>query len=260
MNSDRYRAVEQRMWASLGLDPAERVVHLDRLGTTVRVLELGKGPPVVFVHGGSASGANWAPLVAHLDGFLSVLVDRPGCGLSAPLDIDMSDLARFDQVAGAFVADVLDGLEVATAHVVATSLGGHYALRSAAAHPDRIDRIVEFGYVPGAPLTHLPISMRMALLPGAQRLMTSIPPTRGMVRAILRQLGMGEALKDGRISAEMVDWFHALLRSCRAPNSNSGPTPGTPLGWSTPNAQRRWCLTSSDAELPIGYRLTASPT
>jgi pimeloyl-ACP methyl ester carboxylesterase len=42
--------------------------------------------------------------------------------------------------------------------------------------------------------------------------MTSIPPTRGAVRAILRQLGMSAALKDGRISPEMVDWFHALLR------------------------------------------------
>ena len=107
---------------------------------------------------------------------------------------------------------MLDGLDVATAHVVATSLGGHIALRSAAAHPDRIDRMVEFGYLPGAPLEHVPLSMRMATLPGARRLMGSVPPTRGAVRAILRQLGMGEAMKDGRISPEMFDWFHALLR------------------------------------------------
>ena len=212
MNPDRYRQVEQRLWTSLGLDPTEREVQLDRLGTKARVLELGEGPPVLFVHGGAASGANWAPLVAHLDGFRCLLLDRPGCGLSAPLGVDLSDLDRFADVAGALVADVLDGLDVPRAHVVATSLGGHYALRSAATHPERIDRMVEFGYVPGAPLSHLPTSMRIATLPGIGRLMTSIPPTRGAVRTILRQLGMGAALNDGRISPEMVDWFHALLR------------------------------------------------
>lgn len=212
MNEDRYRQVEQQLWASLGLDPVERRVRLDRLGVMARVMELGDGPLVVFVHGGSASGANWAPLVARLDGFRCVLLDRPGCGLSEPLDLDLTDLGRFGEVAGALLADVLDGLDEPHAHVVATSLGGHYALRGAAAHPERIDRMVEFGYVPGAPLTRLPVSMRMATLPGLGRMMTSVPPTRGMVRTILRQLGMGAALKDGRISDEMVEWFYALLR------------------------------------------------
>ena len=212
MNTDRYREVERMLWASIGLDPIERVVTLDRIGTNVRVLEVGEGPPILFVHGGSASGANWAPLVAHLDGFRCLLLDRPGCGLSAPLDVDLSDFDRFEEVAAELVSDVLDGLDVPAAHVVATSLGGHFALRSAAAHPDRIDRMVEFGFVPGAPLTQLPMSMKIATLPGLGRLMTSIPPTRGAVRMILRQLGMGPALNDGRISPEMVDWFHALLR------------------------------------------------
>jgi pimeloyl-ACP methyl ester carboxylesterase len=221
MNADRYREVEQRLWASLGLEPIERQVHLDRLGTTARVVEVGQGPPILFVHGASASGANWAPLVANLEGFRCFLLDRPGCGLSAPLGVDMSDLGRFADIAGALVADVLDGLDVPSAHVVATSLGGHYALRSAAVYPDRIDRMVEFGFVPGAPLMHLPMSMRMATVPGLRRLVTSLPPTRGAVRMILRQLGMGAALKDGRISPEMVDWFLALLRQTRTMRNDS---------------------------------------
>jgi pimeloyl-ACP methyl ester carboxylesterase len=221
MNPDRYRKVEQRLWASIGLDPIERVVTLERLGTTARILEVGEGPPILFVHGVSASSANWASLVAHLNGFRCLLLDRPGCGLSAPLDVDLSDFDRFEDVAAELVSDVLDGLDVPTAHVVATSLGGHFALRSAAAHPDRIDRMVEFGFVPGAPLTQLPMSMRIASLPGLGRLMASIPPTRGTVRMILRQLGMGAALKDGRISPEMFDWFHALLRYTPTMRSDS---------------------------------------
>lgn len=212
MNVERYLAVEHRLWASLDVEPIEHRVRLERLDTTVRVAEIGEGPAVLFIHGASSSGANWAPLVARLNGFRCLLLDRPGCGLSDPLDDDLTDLTRFAEVAGALVADVVEGLGRTSVDVVATSLGGHYALRGAATHPDRIRRLVEFGYVPGAPLIRLPMSMRLAKIPGAQRLMTSIPPTRGAVRSILRQLGMGAALKDGRISPEMVDWFHALLR------------------------------------------------
>ena len=146
MNADRYREVEQRMWASIGLDPIERVVTLERLGTTARILEVGEGSPILFVHGVSASGASWAPLVAHLNGFRCLLLDRPGCGLSAPLAVDLSDLDRFGAVAGELVSDVLDGLDVPKAHVVATSLGGHFALRSAAANPDRVHRRLAAGW------------------------------------------------------------------------------------------------------------------
>lgn len=209
---DRYRMVEARLWSSLALEPRERFIDLEHLGTSVRVLEIGEGPEVVFVHGGSSSGANWAPLVARLDGVRCLLVDRPGCGLSPPLPGDLSDLDRFAAAADRLVADVVSGLGLSSAHVVATSLGGHIALRGAAAHPERITSVVEFGYVPGAPIERVPVSMRMSTVPGLRRLMTAVPPSRPMVHAILRQLGMKAALADGRITREMVDWFHSLLR------------------------------------------------
>lgn len=212
MNEARYRETERRLWASIGLSPIERFVRLPQLGTTVRVQELGEGPDVLFVHGGSASGANWAPMLPHLDGFRCILLDRPGCGLSEPHGVDLRDVERFATFGDHLVVDVLDGLELPTARVVATSLGGHFAIRGAAARPERFERIVEFAYVPGAPMTHVPTSMRLALIPGIQRVMIAIPPTRGAVGMILRQLGLGDALRDGRLTAEMIDWFLSLLR------------------------------------------------
>ncbi len=212
MNEARYREAERRLWESIGLVPSERELHLDRLDSSVRVQEVGDGPSVVFVHGGSASGANWAPLAALLPGFRCILLDRPGCGLSPALDADLSDVRQLARLADALVPDVLDALGTGSAPIVATSLGGFHALRAAAAHPERIDRIVEFGFVPGGPIEHVPISMRAATWPGSRRLMTAIPPTRFAVRAILRQLGLRDALRDGRISAEFSDWFVSLLR------------------------------------------------
>src|SRR5216684_2208051 len=94
MNEVRYREAERRLWDSLGVTPTEQRLHLDRIGTTVRVQEMGEGPAVVFVHGGSTSGASWAPLVARLDGFRCVVLDRPGCGLSDPLVTGFDDVER----------------------------------------------------------------------------------------------------------------------------------------------------------------------
>jgi len=212
MDQTRYREAEQRYWTSVDRAPTERILHLDRLDTDIRVQEVGEGPVVVFVHGGSASGANWAPLVAHMDRCRCVLIDRPGCGLSPAIGRDLTELDRFLEAADALVVDVLDALEETMAPVVATSMGAMYAVRAAAAHPERVDRLVQFGFTLGAGLTHVPLSMRIATLPGLSRLMTSIPPTKGAVRAIMRQLGHGPALEDGRITPEMLEWFLALLR------------------------------------------------
>ena len=78
MDVDRYRQAERNLWESVGAQPTERHVKLDRTGTTVRLQEVGDGPPVVFVHGASNAGTSWASLAARLDDFRCILVDRPG--------------------------------------------------------------------------------------------------------------------------------------------------------------------------------------
>ena len=212
MNEERYREAEQRLWRSLGVAPTERRLHLDRTGTTVRVQEVGEGPAVVFVHGGSISGASWAPLVSKLDGFRCVLLDRPGCGLSPPVITGFADVQKFEAFADALIVDVLDALEIASAHVVSTSFGGYIALRSVAAHPERIGRMVEFGWTIGAPVGRWPLVMRLANVPTLGLLLASVPPNRRAARAILRGIGLRQALEAGRITEEMLDWFVSLLR------------------------------------------------
>jgi pimeloyl-ACP methyl ester carboxylesterase len=137
MNEVRYRQAERRLWESLGVTPTEQRVRLTRTNIMVRVQELGHGPAVVLLHGTSNSGASWAPLVARLDGFHCVVLDRPGCGLSDPLATRFADLERLSSFADTLVVDLLDAMGLDRAHLVATSFGGYLALRAAAAHPDR---------------------------------------------------------------------------------------------------------------------------
>lgn len=142
----RYRAAELAGWRADGAEPAERYIVVPGHGIRVRVLEVGEGPPVLFVHGLPASGSIWAPLAARVRGHRCVVLDRPGCGLSEPLAPVPSEPA------GAMVdvqVAVLDGLGIERTDVVGNSFGGASVLWLARARPDRVDRIV----LDGAPAT-----------------------------------------------------------------------------------------------------------
>ena len=212
MSEDRYRDAEHALWASQGAHPTERLLGLDRTRATVRVQEIGEGEPVVFVHGASNGGTSWASLAARLDGFRCVLVDRPGCGLSPRLEPGLSDMAALDTFADGLVADVLDAIGARTAPVIGTSFGGYFVLRAAAAHPDRINRVVTFSWSFGAPTVSTPFFMRVAMQPGLRRLATRIPPTERMVRSMLKQIGLRHAVESGRFGPVEIAWFLSLLR------------------------------------------------
>ena len=85
MNEVAYRAAEARLWGSVGVEPVERMIHLDRNDVDVRVQEVGTGPPVLFIHGANTSGASWVRVAAALQGYRCLVLDRPGTGLSPTL-------------------------------------------------------------------------------------------------------------------------------------------------------------------------------
>ncbi len=105
MNEAAYREAEAELWASCGLHPAEQVIPLPRIGSRVRVQEIGDGDPVLFIHRGPNAGSTWAPMLPHFPGFRCLLVDRPGTGLSEPLPLGPDTVV---ELAKRFVGDVLD--------------------------------------------------------------------------------------------------------------------------------------------------------
>jgi pimeloyl-ACP methyl ester carboxylesterase len=179
----------------------------------VRVQEVGEGQPVLFIHGASNAGASWVSLVAKLEGFRCITLDRPGCGLSDPIvGGPLRDIEAIESYADTLLSDVLDALDLESAHVIATSYGGYFAVRGAAADPDRVGRLVEFSWPMGAPMDKVAVLMRLAGLPGMQAMMSRLPVTRGMVRSLLRQIGLRRALETGHFDESMLDWFVSVLR------------------------------------------------
>lgn len=204
MNETAFRDAEHRLWETVGARPTERRVHLERNDVTVRLQEVGEGLPVVFVHGMNTFGSSWASLAARLPHFRCLLLDRPGNGVSDPLPAPLGK----DGVPGfadSLVIDVLDALGLEWAHVVATSFGGYIGLRSAAAHADRIGRMVQFS-CPAMAVT-MPVRSLVPLVP-----FILMPPSERRVRALFRRIGNGASLDDGRITQADIDAFLALLR------------------------------------------------
>jgi pimeloyl-ACP methyl ester carboxylesterase len=209
---ERFRDSEQRLWHSVGVKPSERRVQL-RTGGIVRVQETGDGPPVLLIHGAANAGTSWMSLMAKLPDFRCIALDRPGCGLSDPIaDGPLRDIDAIESYADRLLTDVLDALELPSASVLATSYGGYFAMRGAAAHPTRIDRIVEYSWLLGAPMDKVPMSMRLSALPGMQAMTARMPLTRSMVKTLLRQIGLQRAVETGTFTDDMIDWYLSVLR------------------------------------------------
>jgi len=107
-------------------------------GRRVNVIELGSGPPIVFVHGLSGSWQNWLEqLPVFARDHRVVAFDLPGFGASEmPSEtITISGYARF-------IDELMSALEMSSAAVVGNSMGGFIGAELAIAFPERVERLV----------------------------------------------------------------------------------------------------------------------
>jgi pimeloyl-ACP methyl ester carboxylesterase len=209
MDEHAYRTAETALWQHYGLEPRERFVTLPRFGSAMRVQELGEGAPLLFVHGGPSAGVGAAALLPHLAGFRSIIVDRPGSGLSPDLAWSRERIGDFMRL---FVADALDALELDRAHVAGSSWGGTIALHAAVATPERIDRLVLHGGPSAIEGQHLPGVERLLLTPGVSRLLARMTPGPRMQRSAIKANGHAGAVADGRIPDAYWAWYESLMR------------------------------------------------
>jgi pimeloyl-ACP methyl ester carboxylesterase len=120
-------------------------------GERMRVVERGSvGPRLLLVHGYASNAQAWRGVIDRLDGrFRMAAIDLVGFGWSSRRpSLPLTGDAYAERLAG-----VLDTLDWPTAHLAGQSWGGGLAQRLAAAHPDRVDRMVLVATVdPGATL------------------------------------------------------------------------------------------------------------
>jgi pimeloyl-ACP methyl ester carboxylesterase len=131
-------------------------------GNRVHLLEKGAGPPLVLLHGTGNPAGFLLPLLHELHDVHAIAPDRPGVGLSDPIDLPAG---RYRQTAVAWLDRLLDTLELDTITLLGHSGGGVWALWYALAHPDRVTRLALLG-VPTLPKTRCPLPIRLVATPG----------------------------------------------------------------------------------------------
>jgi pimeloyl-ACP methyl ester carboxylesterase len=145
-------------------------------GLAARVIEAGRGAPVLLIHGVGMRAEAWAPQMASLAGeFRMIAVDMPGHGESEPL---LGDPRLPDYVSWA--ARVIEALDVAPVAVAGHSMGSLIAAGLAVEHPDLV--------------------CRAAVLNGVHR---RTPEARAAVLARAAEIAAGRAGIDGPLAR----WF-----------------------------------------------------
>ncbi len=162
---------------------------------------------MLFVHGSAAAGPIWAPLIGGLRDFRCLVIDRPGWGLSSPVDYSQHE---YKTIVSDLLVGVLNALGVDRAHVIGGSIGNVWVLRLAAAHASRVGRVVLMGGGPMLSDVPVPPIIRLIASPmGA--LMVRLPAKPSRERSILREIGHRESLDAGRMD-EFINWRVALAR------------------------------------------------
>ena len=145
---DQFKIAQEKLLRRYAVSARSQFLKLEKPALTAHFLEAGRGEPVLFLHGGIATAAHFAPLMGPLqEHFHLFAIDRTGCGLTDK--IDFRGVALREHVVD-FVSGVMDALRLPRAAIVANSMGGLWALLFALAFPKRVAQLVLFGEAAGS--------------------------------------------------------------------------------------------------------------
>jgi pimeloyl-ACP methyl ester carboxylesterase len=172
----------------------------------VRYRRIGRGAPMVLLHGLGASLEVWNPLVDAVAGrFTTYALDLPGFGLSAPPRFAMTPDA-----AALFVHRFLDAAVEGRPIIVGSSMGGAVAAVAAGLHPERCAALVLAA--PGGFEAEISRELRWMALPVFGELavwLTRRNPVRGIVNAFADP----DRIPDWLVACVARDFARADVRS-----------------------------------------------
>jgi pimeloyl-ACP methyl ester carboxylesterase len=122
----------------LDVDWREHQRWVDVADQPVNTIDLGDGPPLVFIHGLSGSWPNWLEqLPVFADQHRVIAMDLPGFGHS-PMPHERITISGYARL----LDGLLDELGIDAATIVGNSMGGFVSAELAIAFPQRVERLV----------------------------------------------------------------------------------------------------------------------
>ena len=134
--AEAYGAVGRSEWMDVDWQDHLRWVNVqDRW---MNVVDIGSGPPVIFIHGLSGCWQNWLeqiPLFAR--DHRVIAVDLPGFGHS-DMPVETISISGYADA----IDELMEKLDIDAARIVGNSMGGFIGAEMAIEHPARIERLV----------------------------------------------------------------------------------------------------------------------
>jgi pimeloyl-ACP methyl ester carboxylesterase len=181
-------------------------------GLRLHVAEAGSGPPLLLVHGLTASHAVWQPTIeAFADRWRVIAPDLPGHGESAKPDAPYT----IDFFAG-MLRSLARALEVREAVVCGSSLGGRVALELALYYPAFTRALVLAAPAVGYSIAMRPVGQALQALTGPRILRASLErffQQNFHDRSRLGHVARSRILEDRLAAADFPEFTRAVARS-----------------------------------------------
>lgn len=177
-------------------------------GHRIAYRERGVGPPVVLLHGWPLDSREWRRQLDGLsDEFRVVAWDAPGAGRSS----DPPETARLPDWAD-WLAEFIQVLELAPAHVAGLSFGGGLALELFRQHPEVVRSLILISAYAGWGGSLPPEEVRQRL--EVTRRNTELPPTQWAPALIDTLLPEGSSAElAGELATMLADFHPAATRT-----------------------------------------------
>jgi pimeloyl-ACP methyl ester carboxylesterase len=166
---------------------------MDEPNLRVRVLEVGSGQPLLMVPGGAGDAWIFAPLMAQLQGWRMIALNRPGGGLSDGIDHRRTDI---QQLAVNTLQSVADAFGLNRVPIVCNSMGGLWSLWFALNSPERVSRMAQMGCPALILDTSAPFFMRLLGVPGINGLIAPVMQPKSIEKALDGLRSQGSSQED----------------------------------------------------------------
>ena len=183
-------------------------------GYRIHYVSLGKGKPVLMLHGATLGWGQWYTNLKSLAKKYHVIaIDLPGAGSSSRVRFDTKTL---DEIFTDMVAQFIDRMKIKKLSIVGHSFGGWTAMRLVAKYPDKIEKVILIN----------PVGMNRKIPPHFRLL--SIPYVASILNALIlgksrekTDLFLKSVITDPitKLDQNFIDHFHhaRLIQNTQSP-------------------------------------------
>ena len=205
----KYKETRDALFEQSNIAPESKFVSTSGPVNKVHYLELGKGSPLILIHGGLSHSCEWFSILNALSNrFHLYVVDRPGHGLTDPIDYTGID---YRQSAVEFLASFMESIGLRQAYIMGNSMGGFFGICFALAYPGRVKKLLLIG-APAGLNRWIPPMLRLLGIKGINKLLmnTVAKPSISGLKIIHEQILVADMNKLPQIYFEN-GYYHMLL-------------------------------------------------